>query len=76
MVFFTLFLGNNKLYTEVKNNKKLGMMMVAWFALLMVMNFWNMQIEGRGVNVFLEYWLTTLVFFVVNIYIITEFIKN
>ena len=76
MVFFTLFLGNNKLYTEVNNNKKLGMMGVAWFALLMVMNFWNMQLEGRGVNVFLEYWLTTLVFFVVNIYIITEFIKN
>ena len=71
MVYFSLFFGNNKLYTDVKNRGKLIGMATVWFGLILLWNFGAHLLEGKGHNVFLEIWVVSLVFFLVNIYIIT-----
>jgi len=51
-------------------------MFIGWLALVLLWNFGAHLLEGRGVNVFFEIWICSMVFYFVNIYIITEIIKN
>jgi phosphatidylinositol glycan class M len=76
MVYFTLFFARNKLYSIKANRGKLVVMGVVWFALVLLWNVGAHLLEGQGVNVFLELWVGSMVFFLVNIYIVTEIIRN
>jgi len=49
---------------------------VVWFALVLLWNVGAHLLEGQGVNVFMELWIGSMVFFLVNIYIVTELIRN
>jgi lipopolysaccharide export LptBFGC system permease protein LptF len=74
MVYISLFLSRNKLYNEKRNRIKLWMMLIVWISMIILWSVLANLLESKGINVFLEIWINSVILFLVNIYFLAEII--
>ena len=76
MVFLSLVLATNKLYNKDAKNSEIKKLLLAWIIVTSIWKFTTVLLEEKGYNMFLYLWLISVVFFILNSYIIVLFIKN
>jgi len=76
MVFLSLVLATNKLYNKDAKNSEIKKLLLAWIIVTSIWKFTTVLLEEKGYNMFLYLWVISVVFFILNSYIIVLFIKN
>jgi len=76
MVFLSLVLATNKLFNKDAKNSEIKKLLLAWIIVTSIWKFTTVLLEEKGYNMFLYLWVISVVFFILNSYIIVLFIKN